>query len=234
MEIKEKVFEFIKNNKKIIIICASILFIVTIPVTIILNNNKEKQDYKQIVYSDIEKEDVKEEVVEEYIYVDIKGMVKNPGIYMMNSKDRVNDVINKSGGLLKGANTRYTNLSKKLTDEMVIVIYSESEIEDKLAKIDKVDEVPCLCESSISESFSISESIVDEVVSEDVSNGLVNINTASKDKLMTLTGIGESKALAIIEYRKTNNGFKSKEELMEVSGIGESTYNKIKDLITTE
>ena len=125
MDIKEKIFEFIKNNKKIIIICASILFIVTIPVTIILNNNKERQDNKQIVYSDIEKEEPKI-IEEEYIYVDIKGMIKNPGIYMMNSKDRVNDVINKAGGLLKGANTRYTNLSKKLTDEMVIVIYSES------------------------------------------------------------------------------------------------------------
>ena len=233
MEIKEKVFEFIKNNKKNIIISVSVLLVLVIPVTIFLNGNEKEPDAKQIVYSDIEKKEESEESIVEYIYVDIKGMIKNPGIYMMNSNDRVNDVINKSGGLLKGANTRYTNLSKKLADEMVIVIYSESEIEEKLTKVDKVNEVPCLCESSVFESSLINESLTKET-SEEETSVLVNINTASKEKLMTLTGIGESKAIAIIEYRNDNNGFKNKEELMEVSGIGESTYSKIKDLITTE
>ena len=58
------------------------------------------------------------------------------------------------------------------------------------------------------------------------------MNKANKEQLMTLTGIGESKALAIIKYREDNNGFKSIEEVMNVSGIGEALYNKIKDSIT--
>ena len=60
----------------------------------------------------------------------------------------------------------------------------------------------------------------------------VSLNNASKDELMTLTGIGESKALAIIEYRNNNGGFKVLEDIMNVSGIGEAAYNKIKDYIT--
>ena len=59
-----------------------------------------------------------------------------------------------------------------------------------------------------------------------------NINKASKEELMTLTGIGESKAIAIIKYREDNNGFKDISEIMNVSGIGEALYNKIKDSIT--
>ena len=60
----------------------------------------------------------------------------------------------------------------------------------------------------------------------------VNINTATKEQLMTLEGIGEAKALSIISYRVSNNGFKSIEEIMNVSGISERVYNNIKDKIT--
>ena len=63
-------------------------------------------------------------------------------------------------------------------------------------------------------------------------NGIVNINTASLDELMRLPGIGEVKALAIIEYRKSFGGFVAAEELMEVKGIGQATYDKIKEYIT--
>lgn len=61
---------------------------------------------------------------------------------------------------------------------------------------------------------------------------LVHINTANKEQLMTLPGVGEAKALSIIAFRETNNGFKTIEEIMQVDGIKESMFNKIKDLIT--
>ena len=69
----------------------------------------------------------------------------------------------------------------------------------------------------------------------DVSSGdssKININTASKEELMTLAGIGESKADNIIKYRQENGSFSSVEDLTNVSGIGESIFNKIKDSIT--
>ena len=66
------------------------------------------------------------------------------------------------------------------------------------------------------------------------SGGLININTASREELMTLPGIGESKADAILEYRKTNGGFGTKEEIMNITGIKEGVYSKIEDKITAE
>ena len=62
----------------------------------------------------------------------------------------------------------------------------------------------------------------------------IHLNYATKEQLMTLTGIGESKALEIIAYRKEHGGFRTKEELMNISGIKEGTYNKIKDEIVLD
>ena len=65
-------------------------------------------------------------------------------------------------------------------------------------------------------------------------NGLVNINTADAQQLMTLPGIGESKAAAIIEYRKQNGAFAATEDIMRVKGIKEGVFSKISDMITVE
>ena len=63
-------------------------------------------------------------------------------------------------------------------------------------------------------------------------NGKISLNKASKKELMTLPGIGETKANAIIEFRERYNGFVNTQELMQIKGIGEATYNKLKDLVT--
>lgn len=65
-------------------------------------------------------------------------------------------------------------------------------------------------------------------------DGKIRLNYATKEELMTLTGIGESKALEIISYRNEHGGFQRKEELMNISGIKEGTYNKIKDEIVID
>lgn len=159
-----------------------------------------------------EEPQIEQEEPIKYIYVDIKGAIKKPGVYKLEENSRIIDAINISGGLLKTANTTYTNLSKILNDSEVIKIYTNEEVK-KLEKetpqeLPKVEETPT------------------------IESKLININTASLEELQTLNGIGESKAKSIIEYRTTNGNFKSIEEIKNVSGISESLYEKIKDSIT--
>ena len=98
----------------------------------------------------------------------------------------------------------------------------------------------------VSENIQISGDIVknqdtsdEENKKEDTENeknksGLININTASKDELTELTGVGPKIAERIIEYRKTHGGFSSKEEILNVKGIGEKIFEKFKDYITVK
>ena len=169
-------------------------------------------------------------IVPSKIKVDIKGSVKNPGVYELAEGLRVNDAIKLAGGLAKGANTRFINLSKKLNDGDVIVIYSNSEIEDAKKEKTIIVETPCVCEEVKN------DACYNEVATQnDIKNNLnekININTAGKEQLMTLYGIGESKADAIIEYRNNVSKFKKIEDIVNVSGISENSFNKIKENIT--
>lgn len=171
----------------------------------------------------ITKEEIKEEK-EEFIYVDVKGSVKSPGVYKIKDDSRVQDAIEAAGGITKDANTRYINLSKSLKDSDVIMVYSDKEIQK--AKEDNIVyiETPCVCEE-VKNDACINES-------EEDFDGKVNINTASIDELKTLYGIGDAKAASIIEYRNNNGKFKSIEDIKNVTGISESLFNKIKDSIT--
>ena len=173
------------------------------------------------------------------IYVDIKGNVLNPGVYTLDSGSRVIDVVTQAGGFTEGANTRFINLSKVLNDGDVIVIYSNAEIEEaKKSKIIYV-ETPCICEevkndACITQNVEVEEPNIPDnaVIPEDSNNGKININTATSEELQTLSGIGESKAQAIIDYRNTNGPFNSIEEIVNVSGISENLFAKIKEDIT--
>lgn len=163
-----------------------------------------------------------EEIIMTTFKVDIKGAITNPGVYEVNNGDRVIDVIEKAGGLLKSANTNYINLSKEVTNEMTIWIYTNKEIE-KLElgnTIIEYIEKECNC-PSVNNSACINTP----------NASLVNINTAPLQELLTLSGIGESKAKAIIEYRE-KTPFTKASDIMNVSGIGESAFEKIKDYIT--
>ena len=190
---------------------------------------------------------------EKYI-VDIKGEVKKPGVYTLDKGKRVIDVVNKAGGFTKKADSFVNNLSMKIIDEMVIIIYSKSEIEDYLSTKERENSIIEKCEQEIvsnnsciessdnKEQSSVSSKTKDntkdsktsdsESKDQAVSDKKISINTATQEELMTLSGIGESKALAIIEYRN-NKKFETIEEIKEVSGIGDSLFEKIKDFITT-
>lgn len=173
-----------------------------------------------------------EEVVESEFFVDIKGAVKNPGVYKVNSNNIVNDVIKMAGGTKSNAYTNNINLSQKVFSEMVIYIFTKNEITTTVSNV--ITDTKCTTNIiKIEPTTSTTTTITNktELIETTTVNKLININTASKEELMTLTGIGSSKADAIIIYR-TDNLFKVIEDIMNVSGIGESAFDKIKDFIT--
>ena len=216
---------------------------------------EEKKSFEEINLEDnniIETKAI-ENCNQDLFYVDIKGEVKNPGVYEIDSTKRVIDVINMAGGLTKNADTSLINLSMKLKDEMTIKIYSKLEIENAkksiieepkeveiIKEVEKIVEVEkeCLCkENDVCINDSNEEIIVNNKEAEEQNtiaqnnDVLVNINTATLEELMTINGIGESKALKIIEYRNINS-FEHIEDIMNVAGIGNALFEKIKAYIT--
>ncbi len=225
-------------NRKLILSIISMFVIAGLSFVYISNTNKELK--KSEVY-DLEVEEKKTNNLEieepiKYITVDIKGEVKSPGVYKIEEGKRVVDAINASGGLTKKAVTKYINLSKVLKDEDVIIINNISEIE-KIEDKKNIEEIKINNKSNISvkESDVITNDKSDIVKESDSNkNTIVNINTCTLEELLSINGIGESKAKSIIEYRENVGLFTSKEDIMKVSGIGNSLYDKIKDYITTE
>lgn len=187
------------------------------------NYTEPKKEVKETV----KKND--KEVKSSKIFVDVKGEVNAPGVYELTSDNNVADAIGAAGGLTGNSDTSNINLSKKLTDEMVIIVYSSEDI--RLMKEEKrtiCPKVNCACITKEDEKAVLDSS---EDTKED-NDGLVNINTASKDDFLSLKGIGEGKANSIIEYRNKNGNFEKIEDIKNVSGIGDSLFEKIKDYIT--
>lgn len=188
------------------------------------NSDVKTVEPEVIALSDDEEKDEIIEAAVETIFIDIKGEVDNPGVYEMQCGDRVIDAVQIAGGFTDEATTDNVNLSKKLKDESVIIIPSYlKDYENVTIKNDyEIDINDDIVQSEKNESDEKIES----------SSNLININTASVVELMSLDGIGESKAKAIIEYRDINGDFKNILDIKNVSGIGESIYEKIKDYIT--
>ena len=209
-------------NKKYIILIIIVVGIIFI--TFLSFNGSSNVKETEVIA--LESNNISKEEKIDKVVVDIKGAIKKPGIYEIDSTKRVNDVIKLAGGLNKDANTNYINLSMKVKDEMVIWIYTNSEIKKMKLQTTSTEYMikECNCPT-----FDNTACLNNEVSN---NNGLININTATIEQITTLSGIGESKAKAIIEYRTKNGPFKTQEDIMNVSGIGESAYNKIKDSIT--
>lgn len=146
----------------------------------------------------------------------------------MSSESRVIDVIEKAGGLTKNANTTVINLSKKITDEMVIIIYSNSEVKSFEKTKEKEQQVQEHCIQKDQNALK-NDACINENTS---TSSKISINKATLEQLQTLPGIGESKAKDIISYREQNGPFTKIEDITKVSGIGESVFAKIKDYIT--
>lgn len=196
---------------------------------------KEEPEEKEIVKKDnIIKDEKKESKQEENlkIKVDIKGEIVNPGVYELTNKNNVIDVINMAGGLTDKSDTSNINLSKKLEDEMVIIVYSKQEIINMKEK-EKIICPPCnnacIKETDEKSKIDITENKNNEI---NEKNEKININTANNEDLQKLNGIGKAKADAIIDYRTKNGNFKQIEDIKNVQGIGDSAFEKIKDNIT--
>ena len=174
-----------------------------------------------------ETKDTKDEVTR--IKVDIKGSVVSPDVYEVDSNSRVIDIINIAGGVTEDADTDNINLSKKVSDEDVIIIYSREELENnKKSYEEKID----YCTTDNNSACATNVVTFDDNNKEDTGSTIININTATVEDFMKLSGIGEAKAKAIVEYRNSIGSFSKVEDIKNVTGIGDSIFDKIKDYLT--
>lgn len=203
---KEDVVLFFRQNVKSIILAFVCSLVLIIGGLFYFNQNKT-EDYSGVSFSNISNEtnnkvEKAENRHDEKIFVDVKGAVKHPGVFETTKDKRVKDLIEEAGGLLDDADTSTLNLSQKVKDQMIIYVLKHGEKPKQ-----------------ISDSSSSSNTDV------------ININTANKEQLMKISGVGKTKAEAIISYREKNGDFKKKEDITKVRGIGKSTFEKIKDKI---
>lgn len=206
-----------KAKLKYIIIAIIILVALVVSYVLSLDNKEVSAENVEIIKTDVTN-------VTSKVYVDIKGSVKKPGVYQVPADSIVWDIVNLSGGFTKNAYTKNINLSQKVKDEMVIYVFSKSE----MSKMNNTVKTDTACTTNV---INYDNCITTEKNATETSTSLVNINTASKEELMNVSGIGASKADSIIAYR-IKTPFSKIEDIMNVSGIGESLFDKIKKYIT--
>ncbi|SEF99209.1 competence protein ComEA [Eubacterium ruminantium] len=176
-----------------------------------LSLNSGKTDTLQEPQSEETQSITEDDRSDRYIRVYICGSVQEEGVYFLPEGSIINDALLMAGGYSSDARHGIVNLAEELEDGMRIYFPSREEGSELIAELIQKDNV--------------SETTSGE-------QGRININTADKNELMSLPGIGESRAADIISYREKNGGFKSIEEIKNISGIKDNIFDKIKDLIT--
>ncbi|BAK27525.1 helix-hairpin-helix domain-containing protein [Streptococcus gallolyticus subsp. gallolyticus] len=162
--------------------------------------------------SDLKTERSSSQTETQKVFVDIKGAVKNEGVYELSSGSRVTDVVKLAGGFTEDADKKSVNLAEKVTDEAVIYVARVGE-----------NVAPTTTNSQANGSAQQEES-----------SDKINLNTATLAELQTISGIGAKRAQDIIDYRDANGGFSSVDDLANVSGIGEKTLEKLKSEVTVD
>ena len=163
--------------------------------------------------------------IPETIYVDICGAVTSPGVYELPSGSRVFQAIEKAGGYLPEAAASYLNRAKGLSDGQQIYVPTQAEVDSQMLQVTENGQ------EATSETVPGNNNGEESAGENTGTDQKINLNTADVSQLTTLTGVGESNALAIIAYREENGPFTSTEDIMNVPGIKEGTYEKIKDKI---
>ena len=168
------------------------------------------------------------------IYVDVCGAVVNPGVYELSSDSRVFQAIEKAGGYLPGAAASYLNRARSLYDGQQIYVPTQEEVDSQTIPLTQDETAQDgVVQEGTAQTRTAADNTADGTGSTQAGQR-INLNTADVSQLSTLTGVGESKALAIIAYREENGPFTSIEDIMNVPGIKEGTYEKIKDKIAIE
>lgn len=151
------------------------------------------------------------------LYVYMCGAVANPGVYQLREGSRLYEAVEMAGGLTEDADETCFNLARQLSDGEQIVVLTH---EETARLMEEGKYIPGQGNADAA------------VQTPDTSSGLVNINTASVSELTTVSGIGESRAQAIIAYREKNGGFRCIEDIKKVDGIKDGLFFRIKDQIT--
>lgn len=168
------------------------------------------------------------------IYVDVCGAVVNPGVYELSSDSRVFQAIEKAGGYLPGAAASYLNRARSLSDGQQIYVPTQEEVDSQTIPLTQDETAQDgMVQEGTAQTGTAAYNTADGTGTTQAGQR-IDLNTADVSQLSTLTGVGESKALAIIAYREENGPFTSIEDIMNVPGIKEGTYEKIKDKIAIE
>lgn len=168
-----------------------------------------------VIESEITTEDDNGGAVSVYVC----GAVNAPGVYELEAGALINEAIELAGGFTEDAADEYIDLVYIIDDNMSVYIPTLTEMEECTDPWGNSDIY-----------FRTGQEEAQENSAGNGDSGLININTAGREQLMTLPGIGEATADAIIAYRE-ETPFATAEDIMNVSGIGESKYNRIRDLI---
>ncbi|TMR68282.1 ComEA family DNA-binding protein [Streptococcus pseudopneumoniae] len=211
----EAIIEKIKEYK-IIVICTGLGLLVggffllkPAPQTPVKETNLQAEVAAVSKVSSTEKEEKEGPVEQDLITVDVKGAVKAPGIYDLPVGSRVNDAVQKAGGLTEQADSKSLNLAQKVSDEAMVYVPTKGE------------------ESASQQAGSGAPSSTSK-------EKKVNLNKASLEELKQVKGLGGKRAQDIIDHRESNGKFKSVDELKKVSGIGAKTIEKLKDYVTVD
>lgn len=210
--------EFLNKKQKTIFIVIGIIMVFFIGYYIVKkteeNNYIELETIEENIIEE-EKNELKEEITDEEIIVHITGEVENEGIIKIKKDSRLADVIEEAGGITDNADLSKINLAYSIKDGQKIYIPNKN---------DKENDGEYITEEA-------GEQVVEESKKE---TGKVNINSAKQTELETLSGVGPSTALKIINYREANGKFETIEDIKNVPGIGDAKFESIKEDICVE
>lgn len=210
------------NQKQKIMAVIGIAIVIIIVGYYYINSTKEVYGNKEVQNlvennETVVEEEEQEKQEEKTILVHITGAVEKNGVVKVKENARINDAIEAAGGITEEADLSDVNLAYIITDGQKIYIPNK---EDKINKQNNI-----VIENP-------GTNVIKEETNTQVKKGIVNINKAGLEELMSLQGIGESTAWKIIEYRALNGTYKNIEDIKNVSGVGDAKFNAIKDFIT--